>query len=104
MILQFGIVRFMKPGDLPKRPNVFGKARWASESPNVWFEVDGEDEKTWQGKVTVKGKTYSCKVGIHLHSIYFWTGESDTIQECEENDILMGECIVTFQKKVRPRR
>lgn len=90
MILQFSMVRFMKTGDLPKRPNAYGKARWVSESPDVWFEVDGEDERIWQGELTIGGKTYPCKAGIDLYSIYFWKGESDTLQECEEKDILMG--------------
>ncbi len=75
--------------ELPPSPDEFGNAKWASESSDVWFEVNGEDDQVWEGELTVEGKTYSCKVGVAYYNIYFWQGEANSFWECKKKDILL---------------
>lgn len=107
MVLLAGIVYFamaisMSAGRLPGWPNQYGAAKWVSESPDIWFEITGEEERVWDGKFVIDGIEYPCKVSVELASIYFWKEDVD-MNHTSENDILFEGHFHFLPKKAIPR-
>lgn len=75
---------YSMPADGPKD---YGPAKWVSESPDIWFEVKG-DEGVWNGKMVIEGIEYPCKVMAERRRIYFFKEEEI---EWQKNLLFRGD-------------
>lgn len=102
-ILYLAIDLSTTPGSLPAWPNEYGAAKWVSESPDIWFEVTGEEEEVWDGKFVIDGTEYRCKISAYLWELLFWKEDTDMNQPDFENDLLFIGDFYYLPKKAVPR-
>ena len=93
------------------RPTDYGPARWISEKPYIWFDVQEEVEYTRtnnpivKGELTIEDEVYPCIVtfnpadGIYFHMESDWD-ETTRVIHIPEEELMVGYCKFGTEKLI----